>query len=147
MIFCHFAFRHLHKRVFRRIISEIHKLWGSSRFSKCSKLNGDLRNAGRNWEKTFSAWDNWIWIGCFKISLLSTECLSPGVNVWTNSLKILDTTETDIFNFGPNHHQRNKARSRIYFLIQTYYYCLGSAFNNCESKMDRAVKRNQNSCC
>ena len=47
--------------------------------------------------KTFSCLDNCIWIGCFKIFLLSREYLSSGVNLLRNGIKILDTTKTDIF--------------------------------------------------
>ena len=42
------------------------KLWGPTFFSKCSKLNGDFRNAVKKAVKTFSFRDNWIWIGCVK---------------------------------------------------------------------------------
>ena len=47
-------------------------------------------------KKIFSSLDNWIWTGCFKISPLSREYLSSGVNVLTNGLKILDTITIDI---------------------------------------------------
>ena len=33
------------------VISEIQKLWGSSFWSNCSKLNLDFENAAKNWEK------------------------------------------------------------------------------------------------
>ena len=54
----------------------------------------------RKWKfekKIFSSLDNWIWIGCFKFSLLSREYLPSGGNVLTNGLKILDTTKAHIF--------------------------------------------------
>ena len=63
---------------------------------KISKLNGNLRPTVKNREKIISSLDNWIGTGFFKVSLLSRECLSSGVNVLTNGLKILDTTKIDI---------------------------------------------------
>ena len=57
----------------------------------------DFANAMKYWEQIISSWDNWIWIVCFKISLLWREYLSSGVNVLASDLKILDTTKTDIF--------------------------------------------------
>ena len=60
------------------------------------EINIDFGNAVKIWEKIFCSLDNWIWIGCFKISLLLRECFSSGVIALTNGLKILDTTKTDI---------------------------------------------------
>ena len=79
------------------VISEIHSLWGSSFFWKCSKFNVDYRNAEKNWEKVFCFWDNSIWIGCVKLSLLRGEYLSSAVNVLTNSLNILNSGNIDLF--------------------------------------------------
>ena len=79
------------------VIWEIHWLWGSSFFWKCSKFNVDYRNAEKNWEKVFCFWDNSIWIGCVKLSLLRGEYLSSAVNVLTNSLNILNSGNIDLF--------------------------------------------------
>ena len=79
------------------VIWEIHWLWGSSFFWKCSKFNVDYRNAEKNSEKVFCFWDNSIWIGCVKFSLLRGEYLSSAVNVLTNSLNILKSTNIDLF--------------------------------------------------
>ena len=35
------------------VIFEIQKLRGSSFFPKCTKLNLDLKNVAKNWEKSF----------------------------------------------------------------------------------------------
>ena len=48
-------------------------------------------------EKVFCFWDNRIWIGGSKLSLLRREYLSSTVNAWTNSLKILHSTKIDFF--------------------------------------------------
>ena len=70
------------------VILEIHWLWGSSFFPKCSKFNENFRNVEKNWEKFFCFWDNRIGIGRFKFSLLKIQYLSSAFNVLTNSLKI-----------------------------------------------------------
>ena len=75
------------------VISEIHCLWGSSVFRKYSKFNVDYRNAEKNWEKVSCFWDNSIWIGCIKLSLLRREYLSAALKVLTNCLKILHSTK------------------------------------------------------
>ena len=85
------------------VISEIHSLWGSSFFWKCSKFNVDYRNAEKNWEKVFCFWDNSIWIGCVKLSLLRAEYFSSAVNVLTNSLKILNSSNIDLFQLNYVH--------------------------------------------
>ena len=56
-------------------------------FSICSKFNLDFKNAKKNSEKFFCFWDNCIWVGCLKHSLLKTEDMPRAVNVLTNSLK------------------------------------------------------------
>ena len=77
------------------ITSEIHKLWGSFFFSKCSKSNVDFRNAVKNWEKSCQFLDNCIWVGCRTFSLLPREYLSLRVNKLKNGLKISDITKKD----------------------------------------------------
>ena len=85
------------------VIWEIHSLWGSSFFWKCSKFNVDYRNAEKNWEKVFCFWDNSIWIGCFKLSLSRGEYFSSAVNVLTKCLKILNSSNIDLFQLSYVH--------------------------------------------
>ena len=51
-------------------------------------------------------WDNGVRIGCFKLSLLRREYLSPAVNVLTNTYKPLDLSKIDFFrvNYLRNDH-------------------------------------------
>ena len=86
----------IQSRFSESVISEIHWLSGSSFVWKCSKSNADYRSAENNSEKVFSLWDNSIWIGCVKLSLLTGEYKSSAVNVLTNGLKILNTTKIDL---------------------------------------------------
>ena len=58
-------------------------------FKKCSKFNIDFDNALKNSEKRFCFWDNWIWIGCVNLSLLTKKYLWPTVNVLETVLRIL----------------------------------------------------------
>ena len=68
-------------------------------FWKCSKLNLYFKNAGTNWEKKICFWDNCIWIGCIKLSLIRRKHLSVVVNVLKNSLMPLYITKRDFFHF------------------------------------------------
>ena len=70
------------------VISEIQKLWGSSFFSKWSKLNLDFKSVAKSWEKVFCFSDNCIWIGKVKLSLLRRGYFSSIANVLTSSPKI-----------------------------------------------------------
>ena len=79
------------------VISEINQLWGSSFFWKYSKFKVDFENATKNSEKAFCFWDNYVRIGCVKLSLLRKEYLSSAVNVLKNSYKALPLTKTDFF--------------------------------------------------
>ena len=51
----------------------------------------------KNVEKDFSFWDNYIWIGCVKLSPLRTEYLQSALNDLKNSLKILHFIKKDFF--------------------------------------------------
>ena len=88
------------------VTSEIHWLWGSSFFWKCSKFNVDFKNEEKIWEKVFCFWDNSVWIDCVKLSLLRREYLSSAVNVLTNRLKILHSTNLDFLQL--NYVQSNQ---------------------------------------
>ena len=79
------------------VILEIQGLWVLSFFWKCLKFNLDFGIEETNCEKLFNFWDNSIWIGCVNLSLLRREYLPSGVNVLTNSLKILHSTNIDFF--------------------------------------------------
>ena len=57
-------------------------------FWKCSKHNLDCKNAEKYLESIFRFWDNCIWVGFVKLSLLRSECLQQAVNVLTNSPEI-----------------------------------------------------------
>ena len=48
-------------------------------------------------EKKFFFWGNSIWIGWVKLSVLRREYLSSAVNVLTNRLKILHSTNIGFF--------------------------------------------------
>ena len=65
------------------VISEIQNLWGSYFFRKRSKFHLRIKNAAKNWEKLFCFWDNCIWIGIVKFSLLRTGYFSSAANVLT----------------------------------------------------------------
>ena len=75
------------------VISEIHELWRSSFFWKCSKVDLDFKNAEKKRKKVFCFLDNCIWIGSVKLSLLRREYLPFAVNVLTNSPEILHITK------------------------------------------------------
>ena len=62
-------------------------LCGSSFYSKSLKVLVDCKNAPRNWEKVFCFWDNCIWIGIVKLSLLRRAYMLSAATVWTRSLK------------------------------------------------------------
>ena len=80
-------------------IAETNNVWGSFFFffAKYSRFYVDSANAGKHSENIFWFWDNFIWIGCVRHSLLLREYLSLGVNMLTNSLKISVTTKTEFF--------------------------------------------------
>ena len=75
----------------------MNQLWGSSFFWKCSKFKVDFENLRKNPEKAFCFWDNYVRIGCVKLSLLRKEYLSSAVNVLKKSYKALPLTKTDFF--------------------------------------------------
>ena len=72
-------------------------------FWKCSKFNLAFKNGASNWENVFSFWDNCIWIGCLKVSLLRREYLLWAVNVWRNSLKNLHITKREFLQLNCLH--------------------------------------------
>ena len=64
-------------------------------FWKCSKFKLDFKNAKTNWNNVICFWDNFIWIGCPKLSLLRREYFSLADNVLRNSLKNFCITKRD----------------------------------------------------
>ena len=90
-------------RLSQSIISEIHRVWRSSKFWKSSKFNLRFKNAEKNSEKVFCFLDNYIWIGCTKLSILRREYLSSAANVLTNSPKILHITKRNFFQLNCLH--------------------------------------------
>ena len=79
------------------VISKIQNLGGSSFFKKYLKFNLDFKNAAKNSEKVFCFWDNCIWIGIVKLSLLRTGYFSSVANVLTSSPKIWHVNKRDFF--------------------------------------------------
>ena len=67
----------------------------SSFLGKYSKLNLDFENTLKNREKVFTFSDNYMWMGCIKLSLLGREHLSTALIVLTNSLKLFHITKRD----------------------------------------------------
>ena len=57
----------------------------------------------KNSDKIHSFWDNCIWIGCLKLSLLRREYLSSPVNVLRNNLNILYITKRDFLQLNYLH--------------------------------------------
>ena len=82
------------------------KLWWSSFFWNCSKLNLNLENGKRIWENIFRFWDNCIWKCCNKLSLLRREYLLLAVNGLTNRPKILHITDRDFTNLNCFHRDQ-----------------------------------------
>ena len=77
------------------VASEINKLWASSFFWKYSKLNLHFENTLKNPEKVFSFWDNCMWMGSIKLSLLGREHMSTAFILLRNSLKLSHITKRD----------------------------------------------------
>ena len=57
-------------------------------FKKYLKFLLDFKNAAKNWENVFCFWDNYIWNGIIKLSLLRMWYISSAANVLTSSNKI-----------------------------------------------------------
>ena len=90
-------FRHLSDYVFGGRNFENTKSLRVIFYSKCLKSNLDLKNAVKNWQKAFCFWDNFIWIGIVKLSLLRTGYFSLAANVLTSSPKIWHVNKRDFF--------------------------------------------------
>ena len=64
---------------------------------KMSNFNLTFKNAERNWENVFCFFNNCIWNGSLKLSLLRREYLWWEVNVLRNGLKNLHISKRDFF--------------------------------------------------
>ena len=85
-------FRHFTNHVFRTRKFWKYISYDGHFFWKICKFNIDFKNAKKNSEKFFCFWDNCIWIGCVKLSLLRREYLPSALSVLGNSLEILHIT-------------------------------------------------------
>ena len=72
------------------VISECHLF-----FPKFLKFNVDFKKVVKNLEKVFCFWDNCIWIGIIKVSLLRRRYLPSVPNVLTSSPKIWYVNKRD----------------------------------------------------
>ena len=79
------------------VISDTQKLRGSYFVWKWSKFNLGFKNAAKSWEKFFCFWDNCIWIGVVRLSLLRTGYLLSAANVLRSSPKIWHLNKRDFF--------------------------------------------------
>ena len=79
------------------VISEIQNLWGSSFTAKYFKFKLDFKNTAKNLESPFCFWDNCIWIGIVKLSLLRLPYFPSAANMLGSSAKILRANERDVF--------------------------------------------------
>ena len=81
------------------VILKLQNLWGGSFYAKCfsewSKFNLNWKNFRKNAEKVICLWDNCIWIGIVKLSLLRTGYFSSAANVLRSSLKISHVAKRD----------------------------------------------------
>ena len=66
-------------------------------FLKVFKIFFAFQKGRKSWEIFFCLWDNSVWIGCVKLSLLRREYLLSAVNALTNSLETLHITKRDFF--------------------------------------------------
>ena len=90
-------FRHLYDYVFEVRVFGNTKSMRVKFFWKYSEFKLDFKNPAKNLDKVFCFWDNCIWIGIVKLSLLRTGYFSSAPNVLTNSNKILQVNKRDLF--------------------------------------------------
>ena len=90
-------FRHLSNYVFQvRNIGNT-KSMRVMFFGKHLQFKLYFKNEAKNWEKVFCFWNNCIWIGIVKLSLLRIGYLSLTSNVFTCSPKIWHVNKRDFF--------------------------------------------------
>ena len=90
-----FLFKNLYEYVFEVRIFENTKSMRVIFFLKYLKFKLDFKKGRKNWQKVFCFWDNCIWIGIVKLSLLKTGYFSSAANVLQNSTNILNVNKTD----------------------------------------------------
>ena len=93
-------FRHLSDSAFRLCNFENTKSMKVNFFPKNLKCNLDFKNATKKWEKVFYFWDNIIWIGIVKLSLLRTWYFPSADNVLRSSTNILHVNKRDFFHIN-----------------------------------------------
>ena len=92
-------FRHFSDYVFGVRNFEIRNSERAIFFFKMFKISShlDFKNAAKNSEKFFCFWDNCIWIGIVKLSLLRRGYFSPVGNVLNSGPKIWDVNNGNFF--------------------------------------------------
>ena len=90
-------FRHLSDHVFGGLNFGNTKSMRVIFFPKYLKFILDFKNEAKKWEKVFWFWDNCIWIGIVKLSLVRTGYFSLAANVLTTSPKIRYVNKRDVF--------------------------------------------------
>ena len=90
-------FRHLSEYILRVRNLKITKSMRASLLSKCSKFHLDFKNAAQNNVEVSSFWDNCIWIGIVKLSLLRRGYISLGANALRSSPKIWHVNNREYF--------------------------------------------------
>ena len=106
---------------FESVISEIDQVWGSHFFWKCLKFNVDFKNAKTSSQNNFCFWDNCIWIGSLKLSLLIIKRFSSAIDMLTNSLRTLHITKRDFF---PTHLPPQWSINMVYVMSFRFQQCL-----------------------
>ena len=87
-------YTYIQTRFSQAVASEINKLWGSF-FSENVQNLTKISKMQNKTTKNFGFSDNYLWMGCIKLSLLGREHLSWALIVLTNSLKLLHITKRD----------------------------------------------------
>ena len=65
-------------------------------FSKYSKFKVDFKKAEKSWGKLSCFWDNWIWIGIVKLSVLRRGHYSSAGIALTSTPKVLNSNKRDL---------------------------------------------------
>ena len=79
------------------VTSKIQNEWGSCFFFKILKIQSRFQKCCKKFRRSFCFWDNCIWIGIVKFSLLKTGYFSSLANVLTSSPKICHVNKRDFF--------------------------------------------------
>ena len=90
-------FRHLSNHIFGVRNFRNTKAIRAIFFTDFFQFNLYFKNEAQNWENLFCFWDNCIWTGTGKLSLVRTGYLSLAANVLTSSTKIFHVHKRDLF--------------------------------------------------